>query len=169
MNTQMFAARNIPSPAARAAAWNYLFNLDTSSRVRRLPGRRFTPAKRVKGADFLPCLTLHLTEVAARLTDDDLGILHLEVGAMALATQDAVARREFSAVYRHFSFIGYLFDDADHELRDALVVSYLEALFMGNAAPAWASARRLLPACLANALEGAEEHFRRIEARLAGY
>ncbi len=160
-----------PSLFSRQAVWNTLFALDALSPMRTSAGkrRRFTPPRRMRGVDFTACLMAHLPEVAARIGEDDAGILNLEVGAMALATREAIVRREFSTVYRHFSFIGYVFEDADHELHAALVVSYLEALFLGNAAPASASARRLLPACLAHALEGAEEHFRRIEARLAKY
>jgi len=116
-------------------------------------------------ADFIHHVTLHMPEVASRIEEDDFGVLHLEMGAMKLATREAIVRYEFHTVRRHFTFIAYLFDHADAPLRDAIVVSYLGSLFIGDATSQYVNARGLLPANLASALKKLELRYRRAERR----
>lgn len=120
-------------------------------------------------ADFIHHITLHMPEVSARIEEEDFGILHLEMGAMKLATRDAIARYEFHTVQRHFAYIGYLFEQADRELCDAILVSYLESLFLDNAAPEYRSARSMLPARLEQALKNTERRFALQQLRFIKY
>ncbi|HKB61222.1 MAG TPA: hypothetical protein VKC56_14395 [Gallionellaceae bacterium] len=107
-------------------------------------------------ADFLQHVVLQLPDVAARIDEDDFGVLHLEMGAMKLATLDAVRRHDLHVVRRHFAFISYLYEYANNELHDAIMVSYLEALFVDDCPPVCERVRSLLPASLAEALRRAE-------------
>lgn len=111
-------------------------------------------------SDFIHYITLHFPDVSARIEKSDFGIIHLEMGVMKLATRDAILGREFSTVRRHFSFVSYLFEHADRELYDAIVVSYLEGIFISETLPSYLSARRLLPLNLEEALKKSEHNFR---------
>ncbi len=122
-----------------------------------------TPGARMTGADFMQYMARHIPEAHAFIEQDDIGHAHLEMGAMRLATRDAIDRDDFQAVYRHFSVIGGWLGYAEDELFDAIIVSYLEALFVGNAAPEYRNARGLLPLNLEEALQKIEQHFARLE------
>jgi len=108
---------------------------------------------------FASHLALHLPEVAARINYDDYGILHLEVGALKLATRDAIVRRDWHTVGKYFAFVTDMIEDAGAELLDALHVSYLGNLLYGETSLDYAKARSLLPKQLAMALEEVERHY----------
>lgn len=110
----------------------------------------------VRRADFLKLVTLYLPEVAARIEESDFGIIHLEVGAMRLATLDAFARSDFAGVRHHMQLAADLFERADAELYDALRISWLEALFLGETSAAHIAARGMLSRPMENALRQAE-------------
>jgi hypothetical protein len=110
----------------------------------------------VKRADFMKQITLFLPEVAARIEESDFGILHLEMGAMKLATQDAIANRDFAKVRRYLFLIAELFDRADAELYDAIRISYLEGLFLDEYSNAYQEARSMLSRPMENVLRQAE-------------
>ena len=109
-----------------------------------------------KRADFMKQVTLYLPEVAARIDESDFGIVHLEVGAMKLATKDAIARRDFGAVRRYLVLIADFFDRADGELYDAIRISYLEGLFLDETSAAYLEARSMLSRPMENLLRQAE-------------
>lgn len=108
---------------------------------------------------FASHLALHFPEAAARIDEYDFGILHLEVGALKLATRDAIAQRDWEAVGMHFAFVDGLLADAGAELRAALQVSYLGSLFYGETTLNYAKARSLLPNRLVAVLAGIESHY----------
>ncbi len=108
---------------------------------------------------FAAHLARHFPEVAARIDDCDFGVLHLEVGALKLATKDAIAKRDWHTVCNYFTFVADLLANAGPELRDAINVSYLGNLFYGETSPDFAKARTLLPKLLAQALAQIEAHF----------
>jgi hypothetical protein len=120
-------------------------------------------------ADFIHHVTLHLPEVSALIEEDDFGVLHLEMGAMKLATQCAILRYEFYTVRRHFAFISYLFEHADKALYDAILVSYLESLFIGESTAEYESARGLLSANMREALKRAELRYQLLDWQAAKY
>lgn len=112
----------------------------------------------LRRTDFMKQVTLYLPEVAARIEESDFGIVHLEAGAMKLATRDAIVHYDFAAVRKHLSLIANLFDRADTELYEAIRISYLEALFLGETAAAYREARSMLSRPMENALRQAELH-----------
>ena len=112
--------------------------------------------------DFIYQLTLYFPEVAAHIDESDFGILPLEVGAVTVATQDALNRFDLLTVRRYLVFIGDLFERADAQLQKAIQVAYLENLFLGEKSYAHVEARHLLPGCLADALKKSESHFARL-------
>ncbi len=118
----------------------------------------------IRRADFMKQVTLFLPEVSARIEESDFGYVHLEVGAMKLATQEAFARSDFTTVRRHLSLIADLFDRADGELYDAIRISYLEALFLDEVSAAHIMARGMLSKGMENALRQAELRLERQRA-----
>ena len=110
----------------------------------------------IQRADFMKQVTLYLPEVAELIEESDFGIVHLEVGAMKLATLQAITLRDFAAVRRHLYLITHLFDRADAELYEAIRISYLEALFLDETSPAHMEARSMLSRPLENELRQAE-------------
>jgi len=121
------------------------------------------PVTIMSRADFIHHVTLHLPEVAALIEEEDFGILHLELGAMKLASLAAIARYEFYTLRRHFAFIAYLLEHAGRELRDAIQISYVEALFIGERGEAYEYARSILPDSLKDALKKAEKYYQVLE------
>jgi hypothetical protein len=120
----------------------------------------------VRRADFVQQLTLYLPEAAARIEESDFGVVHLEVGAMKLATREAIIQRDFTTVHRHFFLIADLLEHADAELADAIRISYLEALFLDEKDSAYAKARCMLSRPLENALRQSELRLKKMRATL---
>lgn len=108
---------------------------------------------------FVEHLAAHFPEVASSIDEADLGVLHLEVGALKQATREAIEGRDWPAVARHFAFVDSMLESADTELHDAIGISYLIALFYGETSLNYAKARTLLPKRLALALEIMERHY----------
>lgn len=109
--------------------------------------------------DFMQQITLYLPEVSALIEESDFGILHLEIGAFKLATRQALRQSDFGRVRRHLFLVGNLFEHADAELRDALHLSYLEPLFLGETSIAHREARTLLSKPMEEALRQSELRF----------
>lgn len=112
--------------------------------------------------DFVYQLTSYFPEVAALIDEGDFGILHLEVGAMTVATREAIKSLDFYTALSHFVFIGKLFERADTELQNGIQISYLENLLLGETSLAHMEARDLLPQSLKEALMKSESHFERL-------
>lgn len=110
----------------------------------------------LRRADFLKQITLYLPEVAARIEESDFGVLHLEVGAVKLATKDAIVNRDFVSVRKYLMLIAEFFDRADAELYDAIRISYLEGLFLDETSPSYAEARKMLSRAMENVLRQSE-------------
>jgi hypothetical protein len=109
--------------------------------------------------DFMQQITLYLPEVSALIEESDFGILHLEVGALKLATRQALRQYDFGRVRRHLFLVGNLFEHADAELREALHLSYLEPLFLGETSIAHREARSLLSKPMEEAVRQSELRF----------
>lgn len=134
-----------------------LLDFRTFTSLRRMAAHQYGKQK-IGRADFIKQLMLYLPEVAARIEESDFGVVHLEAGALRLATRDAIAEGDFVAVRRHLWQIAELFERADAELLAALRISYLEALFLDETSAAYRKARSLLSRPMENML-------RQIEAR----
>jgi hypothetical protein len=113
--------------------------------------------------DFMQQIALYLPEVSELIEESDFGILHLEVGALKLATRQALRQFDLSRIRRHLFLAGNLFEHADIELREAILVSYLEPLFLGETSIAHAEARALLSQPMEQVLRQSELHFAMLE------
>lgn len=113
--------------------------------------------------DFMQQIALYLPEVAALIEESDFGILHLEVGALKLATRQALRQFDLGRIRRHLFLVGNLFEHADVELREAILVSYLEPLFFGENSIAHTEARTLLSQPMEEALRRSELRFAMLE------
>lgn len=143
------------------------FSFEIFDWLRNKQASHVAPVTVMGRADFIHHITLHMPEVSARIDEDDFGILHLEMGAMKLATLDAIKRYELFTVRRHFMFISHLFEHANSELYDAILVSYVEGLFIGKDANA--HIRSLLPANLGELLKKAEHRYAYMESQIIKY
>lgn len=159
------------TPTQGLPAQDFRFNFNVFSAMRQALRSRIQamPITIMGREDFIHHVTLHMPEVSSRIEEDDFGILHLEMGAMKLATRDAIVHYEFFTVRRHFSFIAYLFEHADNSLYDAILVSYLEGLFIDEASPEYENARSLLPKNLADALKKVELRYRLLDLQMLKY
>lgn len=135
--------------------FEHLLDFKTFASLRRMVSHQQSKPL-IKRADFMKLVTLYLPEVAARIEESDFGIVHLEIGAMKLATKDAFACNDFFSVRKHLLLIADLFDRADAELYDAIRVSYLEAIFLGETSAAHIVARGMLSQPMENVLRQTE-------------
>ncbi len=110
-------------------------------------------------SNFVSQLALCFPEAVARIEEMDFGVLHLEVGALKLESRDAMAKRKWDVLRKHFAFMSEVMEHADSKLRDAIRVSYLGSLFYGEVSLNHAKARSLLPRNLAIALDAVERHY----------
>jgi hypothetical protein len=135
--------------------FEHLLDFKTFASLRRMVSHQQSKPL-IKRADFMKLVTLYLPEVAERIEENDFGIVHLEMGAMKLATKEAFARSDFATVRKHLFLVADLFDRADAELYDAIRISYLEALFLGDTSAAHIVARGMLSKPMENTLRQAE-------------
>jgi hypothetical protein len=111
---------------------------------------------------FIALLTGRFPEVAAAIDDCQRGLLHLEMAALARATQAAIDGHDRETVRRHFQFIDEVFRQAAPDVENAVNVSYLEHLRFegGKAGPT--KAREMLGPRLRQALAELEEYLARL-------
>ena len=112
-----------------------------------------------RNSRFANFLAIQFPEVAATIEDQDLGMLHLEVSALKLATHEAIQKRDWKTVRTHFDFVDDVLEAAETELHDAIGISYLVNLFYNETSLNFAKARTLMPKRLAAALEIMERHY----------
>jgi hypothetical protein len=112
-----------------------------------------------RNSRFANYLAVHFPQVAATIDAEDLGMLHLEVSALRLATHEAIQKRDWATVRTHFDFIDDVLEAAETELHDAIGISYLVNLFYSETSLNFAKARTLMPKRLATALEIMERHY----------
>jgi hypothetical protein len=155
-----FPSRTLPRtdlPIAESVMqpFEHLLDFKTFASLRRMVTHQQSKPL-LRRTDFMKQVTLYLPEVAARIEESDFGVVHLEVGAMKLATRDALARSDFTTVREHLFLIANLFDRADAELYEAIRISYLEALFLDEVSAAHIVARSMLSKPMENVLRQSE-------------
>lgn len=92
-----------------------------------------TPSSTTAHSRFACYLALYLPEVAAHIDEDDFGIIHLEIAALARATADAVSKGDWATVRKHFAFISDMQMNVGGELHDAINVSFAKYLAQDDA------------------------------------
>jgi hypothetical protein len=108
---------------------------------------------------FACYLGVYFPETARRIDEEDFGVLHLEVGVLKLASREAIEQGDWETLDAHYAFLAALAPHCGEELRRALDISYLGALFYGECGRNFAKARTMLPRTLACALEEIERHY----------
>jgi hypothetical protein len=86
--------------------------------------------------EFLSRLHALAPAAAAQIRPDEAGLLHCEVAAFRRATEGAMDAGRLWEAERHFRLVEDLLGEAGPELRNALEVSYLEDLALGEWTPA---------------------------------
>lgn len=155
MPTHTLPRTELPGTDQAAHPFEQALDFKTFSSLRRMVSHQHGKPL-LKRGDFMKQITLYLPEVAARIEENDFGIVHLEIGAMKLATREAFARSDFATVRKHLQLVAELFDRADAELYEAIRVSYLEALFLGETSAAHIVARGMLSRTMENVLRQSE-------------
>ena len=115
-------------------------------------------------AAFDAIVVAQFPEVAEELDSDDRTLLHVEVAAVARATCRAIENSDRETEARHFAILEGILGRAASDVENAIYVSYLENVFLGETRAAYIEARRRLPPRLARGLLALEEHW----AHLAG-
>lgn len=111
-------------------------------------------------AAFERLLISLLPGVAAEIDDQDRSALHMEMSALARATCRAIENGDENSIRRHFEFIDSVLSNAAPEVENAVHVSYLENVFLGEEKAAFLRARSTLPDRLSAALSDLEAHWR---------
>jgi hypothetical protein len=82
--------------------------------------------------EFLEQLTAEFPELAAAIIDEGMGLLHLEVAAFRRVTENAMDAGKLWAAEKHFRFVERVLRDAAPDVENALGVSYVEDLALGE-------------------------------------
>jgi len=109
-------------------------------------------------AAFERLLISVLPDEAAEI--DDERSLHMEMSALARATCRAIEKGDEHSIRRHFEFIDSVLSNATSDVENAVHVSYLENVFLGEERAAFVRARSTLPDRLSAALSDLEAHWR---------
>jgi hypothetical protein len=86
--------------------------------------------------EFLARLRADFPNVVAQLQPHEVGLLHCEVSAFRRATEAAMDAGRLWEAEQHFRLVQELLAVAGPELRNALEISYLEDLALGECTPA---------------------------------
>lgn len=85
--------------------------------------------------EFIRQLRVEFPEAAAAISEYEAGLLHCEAGAFLRATEEAMDAGRAWLAEQHFRFIERMLATAGAELENALLVSYLEGLALGDQTP----------------------------------
>lgn len=107
---------------------------------------------------FVAMLTKRFPAIAADIDKCARGQLHLEMGALARATQAAISEEDKAAVREYFAFIGEVFKLATPEVKNAVFVSLLECLSFDGRHGKRIGAREMLSPQLQAGLRELEEY-----------
>jgi hypothetical protein len=111
--------------------------------------------------EFLARLAADFPDVVAGFGPYSAGLLHCEVGDFLRATERAMDAGRLWEAERHFRLVAELLASAGPELRNALEVSYLEGLALGECTPARHQAvRERMPRALREVVIGHHEQWR---------
>jgi hypothetical protein len=86
-------------------------------------------------SEFLDLLATEFPEVAAEVREQGDGLLHLEAAAFRLATERAMDAGQLWAAERHFRFVARVLSEAAPDVENALAISYIEDLALGECTP----------------------------------
>lgn len=107
---------------------------------------------------FIAMLTERYPDIAADIDESARGLLHLEMGTFARATQVAISNEDKAAIKGYFAFIGEVFRLATPEMKNAVFVSFLECLSFDGRHGKRIGAREMLSPQLQAGLRELEEY-----------
>ncbi len=84
---------------------------------------------------FLAELRAQFPDVVGQFRADEVGLLHCEMAAFRRATEAAMDRGAAWLAERHFRFLERMLGEAGPALSNAIEVSYLEDLALGDVTP----------------------------------
>src|SRR5687767_13531855 len=116
----------------------------------------------VDRTEFVRRLGERFPNIAAQIDDIDRGLLHPEMAVFARATVAAIEAGNASLVADFLTFADEILGSADTAVENAIYVSYLENVFLGETRQIYLNARRKLSPRLARGLVELEEHFERL-------
>lgn len=87
-------------------------------------------------AKFVSMLGAEFPEVITGFYPTEVGILHCEMAAFRRSAEEAMDAGRFWNVERYFQFLERVWEDAGPEVRNAVEVSFLEDLALGEFTPA---------------------------------
>ena len=95
--------------------------------------------------------------LVARDADDG---VHLGMAALSQLTREAIYVSDWQEVQKLFLLVNTVFLDADEHVKNAVFVSYLENVLLGETDARFLEARAMLPPRLARAILQLEAHFK---------
>lgn len=107
---------------------------------------------------FVAMLAERYPAVAADIDECSHGLLHLEMAALARAASAAVSNEDRAAVRGHFTFIDEVFRLGTPEVKNAVLVSYLEHLSFDGRHGKRIGAREMLSPQLRAELQSLEKY-----------
>ena len=85
--------------------------------------------------EFRALLAAEFPEVAVEVRDKGDGLLHLEAAAFRRVTERAMDTGQFWSAEQHFRFVERVLSQATPDVENALGVSYIEDLALGECTP----------------------------------
>jgi hypothetical protein len=110
---------------------------------------------------FRDLLAAEFPDVATEVRERGDGQLHLEAATIRQATERAMDAGQLWAAERHFRFVERVLRDAAPDVVNALSVSYLEDLALGECTPQrYGAVKERMPAKLRGAMAGIHPNWR---------
>jgi hypothetical protein len=127
----------------------------------RRPTRKKKPQSLLGRDEFLARLRADFKDVVDSITPGEAGLLHCEVGRLLSATERAMDEGHLYTAQSHFLLVAEFLPRADDYLKNALEVSYLEDLALGECTPArYKAVKERMPRHLRQILIGHHSNWR---------
>ena len=88
--------------------------------------------KTIDRRDLLDLILAEFPDVAVELKNSGEGLLHIEVAMFRQATERAIDAGQFWTAEKHFRFVDRILQNASPDVDNALRISYLEDLALGD-------------------------------------
>lgn len=110
--------------------------------------------------EFIEMLAAEFPDVAGEIREED-GLLHLEVAAFRRATERAMDTGRLWTAERHFRFAERARREAAPDVENALGVSYVEDLALGECTPErYRAVKERMPAAMREEMAGIHRSWR---------
>lgn len=117
---------------------------------------------------FLRLLGEQFPKIHAELDPDYLDLIHLVMADVARETSEAIRKQDWDQVRSHFAFMERVLVVADSDVKNAIIVSYLENILLFEEGADHLHAKSLLPRNLKKSFAELVAHFQRLANLEAG-